>query len=109
MNKKNRYDWFFRKSYQRNHEKSQLKSEQSINRNTRRLQTNQKDFKQNNSSHMTFIYICSTQSWNLNNRGIFSTNYIIIVKKYFMRPNKIYIYLESARRDLQNGVKILVS
>ncbi len=47
-------------------------------------------------------YICSTQSWNLNNLGIFSTNYIIIVKKYFMRPNKIYIYIESARRDLQN-------
>ncbi len=37
------------------------------------------------------IYICSTQSWNLNNLGIFSLNYIIIVKKYFMRPNKIYI------------------
>ncbi len=52
--------------------------------------------------------ICSTQSWNLNNLGIFSTNYKIIVKKDFMRPNKIYIYLESARRDLQNCVKILV-
>ncbi len=36
---------------------SQLKSEQNINRNTRRLQTNQKDFKQNSSSHMKFIYI----------------------------------------------------
>ena len=27
-----------------------------MNRNTRRLQTNQKDFKQMNSSHMTYIY-----------------------------------------------------
>jgi len=53
-------------------------------------------------------YICVTQTWNLHNHGIISTNYIIIVKKYFKRPNKIYIYLESARRDLQNGVKILV-
>ncbi len=48
------------------------------------------------------IYICVTQSWKLNNLGIFSTNYIITVKKHFKRPNKIYIYLESARRDLQN-------
>jgi len=51
------------------------------------------------------VYICSDQTWNLHNHGIFSTNYIIIVKKYFKRPN---IYLESARRDLQNSVKILV-
>ena len=42
------------------------------------------------------------------NLRIFSTNYIIIVKKYFMRPNKKYMYLEPTRRDLQNGVKILV-
>ena len=43
--------------------------EQIINRNTRRLQPNQKDFKQNNSSHMTFIYMFRpnmefAQSWN---------------------------------------------
>jgi hypothetical protein len=48
-----------------------------------------------------FIYVCVTQSRNLNNLGIFSTNFIIIVNKYFMRPKK-YKYLESARRDLQN-------
>ncbi len=48
-----------------------------------------------------------TQSWNLNNLGIFSTNYIIIVKNILRDPTK-YIYLESARQDLQNGVKILV-
>ncbi len=47
----------------------------------------------------SFIYICSTQSWNLNNLGIFSTNYIIIVKKYFMRPNKIYIFRISSTRS----------
>jgi len=52
--------------------------------------------------------ICVTQSWNLNNLGIFSTNYIIIVKKYFMRPNKIYIFRISSTtkstkwRDLSN-------
>ena len=46
--------------------------------------------------------VCVTQSWNFFHQLY---NYS---KKYFMRPNKIYIYLESARRDLQNGVKILV-
>ncbi len=43
--------------------------------------------------------ICVTQSWNLNNLGIFPTNYIIIVKKYFMRPNKIYIFRISSTRS----------
>jgi len=33
------------------------------------------------------------------NLGIFSTNYIIIVKKYFMRPNKIYIFRISSTRS----------
>ncbi len=53
-------------------------------------------------------YICSDQTWNLHSHGIFSTNYIIIVKKKTLRDPTKYIYLESARRDLQNGVKILV-
>jgi hypothetical protein len=42
-----------------------------------------------------------------NNLRIYSTNYIIIVKNS-LRDYAKYICLESARRDLQNSVKILV-
>jgi hypothetical protein len=41
------------------------------------------------------------------NLRIFSTTYLIIVKKYFMRQKNIYIYLKSARGNLQNFEKIL--
>jgi len=54
-----------------------------------------------------YAYICSDQTWNFHNHGIFSTNNIIIVKNTLRDPTK-YKYLESARRDLQNGVKIIV-
>jgi len=43
--------------------------------------------------------ICSDQTWNLHNHGIFSTNYIIIVKKYFKRPNKIYVFRINSTRS----------
>ncbi len=59
---------------------------------------------------LEYIYIYVNQTWNLHNHGIFSTNYIIIVKKYFKRPNKIYIFrISSTRftkcRDLRNFLK----
>ncbi len=64
------------------------------------------EYPNNNNSEYIFTwyipykwYICSTQSWNLNNLGICSANYIIIVKKYFMRPNKIYIFRMSSTRS----------
>ena len=61
--------------------------EQIINRKTRRLQPNQKDFKQNNSSHMTFIwhgFLTSEQIQGL------TKNKISVSKKLTKKNFKIY-------------------
>jgi len=59
---------------------------------------------------MPVIYKLQKYNWQIyvpSNLRIFSTYLPNVVKNTLWDPTK-YIYLESARRDLQNGLKILV-